>query len=148
MRNTLVKLHNLIFCTSFYFDSRVKSYGTYSLKNPERIKLNGKLVINDYVYINGLGYVEFGDNVILSAGSKVISTGLEISEFGFTNNHVTGKIIIGSNVQIGAGAIIIQDVSICDNVIIGAGSFVNKNINSPGVYAGTPFKKIRDFKYD
>lgn len=49
---------------------------------------------------------------------------------------------IGNNVSIGSNASILP-VSICNNVVIGAGAVVTKNIESPGVYAGNPAKKIK-----
>lgn len=49
---------------------------------------------------------------------------------------------IGNHVSIGSNATILP-VLICDNVVIGAGSVVTKNITEPGVYAGNPAKKIR-----
>ena len=48
---------------------------------------------------------------------------------------------IGNNVSIGSNATILP-VDICDDVVIGAGSVVTKNITEPGVYAGCPAKKI------
>jgi acetyltransferase-like isoleucine patch superfamily enzyme len=48
---------------------------------------------------------------------------------------------IGNHVSIGSNATILP-VTICDNVVIGAGSVVTKNIEEPGVYAGNPAKKI------
>ena len=50
---------------------------------------------------------------------------------------------IGNNVSIGSNATILP-VSICDNVVIGAGSVVTKNIIEPGIYAGNPAKKLRN----
>jgi acetyltransferase-like isoleucine patch superfamily enzyme len=44
---------------------------------------------------------------------------------------------IGNNVSIGTNATILP-VKICDNVVIGAGSVVTKDITCPGVYAGNP----------
>ncbi len=49
---------------------------------------------------------------------------------------------IGSNVSIGSNATILP-VSICDGVVIGAGSVVTKDISEKGIYAGNPAKKIR-----
>ena len=49
---------------------------------------------------------------------------------------------IGDAVSIGSNATILP-VSICDHVVIGAGSVVTKDIIEPGVYAGNPAKKIR-----
>ena len=51
------------------------------------------------------------------------------------------KTIIGDNVSIGSNATILP-VNICNNVVIGAGSVVIKNIIEPGTYAGNPARKI------
>lgn len=50
---------------------------------------------------------------------------------------------IGNNVSIGSNATILP-VTICDQVVIGAGSVITKDISEPGVYAGNPAKKLRD----
>jgi UDP-3-O-[3-hydroxymyristoyl] glucosamine N-acyltransferase len=47
---------------------------------------------------------------------------------------------IGNHVSIGSNATILP-VNICDNVVIGAGSVVTKDITVPGVYFGNPAKK-------
>ncbi len=52
------------------------------------------------------------------------------------------KTKIGDNVSIGSNATILP-VTVCNNVVIGAGSVVTKNINAPGVYAGNPAKLIK-----
>ena len=49
---------------------------------------------------------------------------------------------IGNKVSIGSNATILP-VNICDEVVIGAGSVVTKDITEPGVYAGNPAKKLR-----
>jgi acetyltransferase-like isoleucine patch superfamily enzyme len=48
---------------------------------------------------------------------------------------------IGNHVSIGSNATILP-VTICDNVVIGAGAVVTKNITSPGTYVGNPAKKL------
>jgi acetyltransferase-like isoleucine patch superfamily enzyme len=50
--------------------------------------------------------------------------------------------IIGNNVSIGSNATILP-VTICDNVVIGAGAVVTKNINESGTYVGNPAKKLK-----
>ncbi len=52
------------------------------------------------------------------------------------------KTFIGKNVSIGSNATILP-VNICDNVVIGAGAVVTKDINFPGTYIGNPAKKIK-----
>lgn len=49
---------------------------------------------------------------------------------------------IGNKVSIGSNATILP-VQICDNVVIGAGSVVTKNISESGIYAGNPARKIK-----
>lgn len=53
------------------------------------------------------------------------------------------KTNIGNHVSIGSNATILP-VNICNDVVIGAGSVVTKNIDQPGVYAGNPAKFIRE----
>lgn len=52
---------------------------------------------------------------------------------------------IGSNVSIGSNATILP-VTIVDNVVIGAGSVVAKDIREAGVYAGNPAQLLRKFE--
>jgi acetyltransferase-like isoleucine patch superfamily enzyme len=49
---------------------------------------------------------------------------------------------IGNHVSIGSNATILP-VTICDNVVIGAGAVVTKNINEPGTYIGNPARKLK-----
>lgn len=44
---------------------------------------------------------------------------------------------IGNRVSIGSNATVLP-VSVCDDVVIGAGAVVTKNITRPGVYLGVP----------
>jgi acetyltransferase-like isoleucine patch superfamily enzyme len=50
---------------------------------------------------------------------------------------------IENNVSIGSNATILP-VSICSNVVIGAGSVVTKDIIKPGIYAGNPARFLRE----
>ena len=50
---------------------------------------------------------------------------------------------IGNKVSIGSNATILP-VSICDDVVIGAGAVVTKDIAKPGVYAGNPAVYLRE----
>ena len=50
--------------------------------------------------------------------------------------------LISDKVSIGSNSTILP-VTICNNVVIGAGSVVRKNIVEPGVCAGNPAKKIK-----
>lgn len=52
---------------------------------------------------------------------------------------------VGNHVSIGSNATILP-VTICDHVVIGAGSVVTRDISKPGVYAGNPARLLRTFE--
>ncbi|MCY1275193.1 Serine acetyltransferase [compost metagenome] len=49
---------------------------------------------------------------------------------------------VGDNVYIGAGAVILGNVTISDNAIIGAGAVVINDVGQNEIWAGVPAKKI------
>jgi acetyltransferase-like isoleucine patch superfamily enzyme len=49
---------------------------------------------------------------------------------------------LGNRVSVGTNATILP-VTICDQVVIGAGSVVTKDITIPGIYAGNPARLLR-----
>jgi acetyltransferase-like isoleucine patch superfamily enzyme len=53
-----------------------------------------------------------------------------------------GSTTIGSRVSIGSNATILP-VRICDDVVIGAGAVVSRDIDEPGIYAGNPARLMR-----
>lgn len=60
------------------------------------------------------------------------------------NADLIGEIIIQDNCFIGANTIILPNVEIGENVIIGAGSVITKSIPSNVVAAGVPAKVIKN----
>lgn len=54
---------------------------------------------------------------------------------------------IGSRVSIGSNSTILP-VSVCDDVVIGAGAVVTRDITEPGVYAGSPARLLRPTEGD
>ena len=54
------------------------------------------------------------------------------------------KVIIGDNVILFAGAKVFGDITIGDNVWVGANALVIKNLEANGVYGGIPARRIRD----
>ncbi|MBY7950044.1 acyltransferase [Vibrio fluvialis] len=122
----------------------VKFWGCVAVKNPHFISVGENVSFNDGVYLNGLGGVIIGNNVALSAGCMLVSTGLDASSLVTGGRcHLSKPIIVGDNVQIGAGSIVLAGLTVGSNVIIGAGSIVTKNVPSNSIYAGNPAKLIR-----
>jgi len=84
--------------------------------------------------------ISIGDNV--TVGNKVTILAHDDSTRLYTNYGRIGKVIIGNNVFIGAGTIILANSRIGDDVIIGAGSVVKGNIPNNSVIAGVPARII------
>lgn len=86
--------------------------------------------------------VKIGDNCFVGHGVMFVNDLFQIGGPAMGNKDLWMKTLIGNKVSIGSNATILP-VTICDNVVIGAGSVVTKNIVEPGVYAGNPAKKLR-----
>lgn len=56
--------------------------------------------------------------------------------------HLCGAVFVDKQTWIGAGAIISNNLHICNNCMIGAGAVVVNNIDEPGTYIGVPAKKV------
>lgn len=56
---------------------------------------------------------------------------------------IAGKTTIGKNCMFNFRSGVMNKLDICDNTVIGAFSNVTKNIDTPGVYVGTPARKLR-----
>lgn len=57
--------------------------------------------------------------------------------------HVSGNVTIGEQVFIGSGAVITERITLGPNTLLGANSTLNKNIDEPGVYVGSPARKVK-----
>lgn len=105
--------------------------------------------------VSSSGYNIVGDNVIVRYDS-ILARGVEIGNNTYlcprvmTNNldtgqHQIGGAKIGENCFIGTNTVLQHGITIGDNVITGAMSFVNKDVPSNEVWFGNPakfFKKI------
>jgi acetyltransferase-like isoleucine patch superfamily enzyme len=54
-----------------------------------------------------------------------------------------GNVRIGSRVLVGAGAKVLPGVRIGDDVVVGAGAVVRGDLETAGVYAGVPARRVR-----
>lgn len=140
---------------TWYIKNRVKAFGKKSRFNgkltiiePKNFSIGKNCSLNHNVYINATNPVIIGDNVTISAYAKIISTGININEWIATNEkkHTkNGGIIIGNNIWIGAGAIILENVKITGEfVVVAAGAIVTKDIEEGHcIVAGCPARIIK-----
>lgn len=95
------------------------------------------------IYINGMNGIEFGDNVYIASGVKIISANHGFKDY---NKHTEAKPIkIGNNVWLGANVVILPEVEIADGCIIGAGAVVTKSfLEKNKIIVGNPARVIKD----
>ena len=55
---------------------------------------------------------------------------------------MSGTIKVGSNSWLGVGSFYKNNITICEDVVIGAGAVVAKDIIEPGTYVGIPVRRI------
>lgn len=58
---------------------------------------------------------------------------------------IGGSAQVGNDCMIGANSYVNNTKKVCDNVMIGSGSVVAKDITEPGIYAGTPAKFLKPY---
>ena len=93
--------------------------------------------------------IRIGDNALIAPNVQIYTAfhptngePKEDGSFEFCKTQ-TAPVIIGNNVWIGGGAIILPGITIGDNVVIGAGSIVTKDIPDNVIAAGNPCRVIR-----
>lgn len=84
-----------------------------------------------------------GDHVIINLSCTIGHDDI-IDSFCTVNPgvNISGKVHLCECVDVGTGVKIIQGKTICENVVLGAGSVVVKDIDSPGTYVGVPVKRL------
>ena len=98
---------------------------------------NLTLVDDTHIYVGD--NTMFGPNVVLATAGHPICP--ELREKGLQFNM---PIRIGCNCWLGAGVIVMPGVTIGDNVVIGAGSVVTKDIPAHVVAVGNPCRVLRE----
>ena len=142
------------FLASYYPDSRVRKryltelgveFGEGSWANIGFLKIPPDTKSKEKVYI--------GKNVSIAANVVCIceanaNSGREINTYPYVSERATrrGDIVIEDDAWIGANVTILPGLRIGRCAIVGAGSVVTRDIDSYGVYAGVPARKIRDVR--
>jgi len=107
----------------------------YIIQYPEKLKMGKDFDIGTFTYINCMYGVEIGDNVQIGSLCSIYSNS--------TIDNKKGPVILESNCKIGTHSTIMPNVTIGENSVVAAHSFVTKSIPKNQVWAGVParFKK-------
>ena len=104
----------------------------YVVQYPENLNLGRIVDIGEFTYINCKSGVEIGDNVQIGSHCSIYSHS--------TIDSKKGKVILEKNCKIGTHSTIMPNVTIGENSIIAAYSFVTKDIPDNEVWSGIPAK--------
>jgi serine acetyltransferase len=94
------------------------------------------------------GGILLGGNGIVSKGRVAVMAGVKFvgrspTDAQYLARHREQRVfVLGDNVVIGANSVVLGPIDICDDVMIGALSLVNRSISEPGVYVGVPARKV------
>ena len=102
--------------------------------------MEGGLIL-DKVYPSG---IHIGENTLIARGAVILCHEHVKRDKINKRLPLIKETFIGDNCFIGINALILPGVTIGDEVIVGSGSVVTKNVPSNTIVAGNPAKIIRD----
>ena len=88
------------------------------------------------------GKIVIGDNCTITYGCIILSHDRSAMHIN-PDDDGEGEVIIGNNVYLGVNTVVLRNVHIGDNSVIGAASLVNKDIPPNVVAVGNPIKIVK-----
>jgi len=104
-------------------------------------RIGNRTKIQSHAFICEL--VDIGDDCFISHGAMFVNDLFQTGGPAHGNRALWKPTKVADRVSIGTNATILP-VEICNDVVIGAGSVVTKNITEPGIYAGNPARLLRE----
>ena len=144
--NVKIKCKELEIGDHFYMCDDVE-IGRGGCTNPNSIvKIGNGVGIFENTIINPSDSIEIGDNCGIGAEVMIWTHGawLDVTK-GFPSDF--GPVKIGKNVWLPARSIVLPNVTIGDNVVVGIDSIVNKSLPDGCLAAGSPCKIIKENMY-
>jgi len=131
---------------------RIDGYCTITATGDGEVTFGAFSHLGSYGYLTGSEGIEIGDFCGLSQGVRIYSHADDYSGEHLVNPCVPekykgltgGKVVLGRHVVLGSGTIILPGVRLGEGVAVGAMSFVKEDLESWGIYAGCPAKRIGD----
>ncbi|MDR3597525.1 acyltransferase [Clostridium sp.] len=116
-----------------------------------KIKIGGNIHISAYTALYGKNGIILEDYVTISGRNLIYSASDDYSGEYMTNpmnskytNVTGGSVILCKHTIVGAGCILLPNITLKEGTAIGAMSLVNKSTEEWGMYVGIPAKKIKN----
>lgn len=107
------------------------------------LQLGERVFVNHGCTINDLGGVVIGDDVLVGPNVQILSAGHPVDPAERRSGVVVARIEIGRGVWIGAGATVLQGVSIGEDSVVAAGAVVTRDVPDRVVVAGVPARVVK-----
>jgi acetyltransferase-like isoleucine patch superfamily enzyme len=91
-----------------------------------------------------VGGIEIGDDVMLGPNVQLISGGHALEPETRRSVCTSAPVVIGRGVWVGAGASILQGVTVGDDAVVAAGAVVTKNVPPRTLVGGVPARVLRE----
>jgi len=104
------------------------------------VSIGARTKIQSHSFICEL--VEIGEDCFISHGVKFVNDLFRSGGPARGDRTKWAATKIGNRVSLGTNATILP-VMICDDVVVGAGAVVTKDIARPGIYAGNPARLLQ-----
>ena len=129
------------------FNRDIRIFGKIKIIGKKsNIHIGKNCTLNEGVLLNGLNKLHIGDNTTLSSNVLIHTGYLTLDKL--PRKHESKPIIIGNNVWIASGVVVVAGVTIGNDVVVGDNSVVTKDLDDGYFYAGIPCKKIKKINYD
>ncbi len=110
------------------------------------LRVGRDVFVNQGCRFNDIGGIEIGDQVMFGPDVSLISSGHPVAPAERRKGITAAPIRIGSNVWIGASAMILQGVTIGDDSVIGAGAVVTHDVPAGVLAVGSPARVVRSIR--
>lgn len=117
------------------FDKNGMTKWNWKCQRRENLKLGKYVDIGIFSYINAKYGVELRDSVQVGSHCSLYSVS--------TIDNKKGRILIKNNARVGSHSVVMPGVTIGENSVVGAFSFVNKDIPDNVIAHGIPARVIR-----
>lgn len=129
--------------TGSEIDKTVDVFTPLYINYGKHTKIGKNVFINFDCTFLDLGGITIEDNVLIAPKVSLLSEGHPVSPED-RHSLLVGHIHIKKNAWIGAGAIILQGVTIGENSIVAAGAVVSTNVPDNTIVGGIPAKVIKE----
>jgi acetyltransferase-like isoleucine patch superfamily enzyme len=118
------------------FDAQGMTRWNWMCQHNHNLKLGKRVDIGAFTYINAQFGVVIENEVQIGSHCSIYSVS--------TIDDKEGKVILKKNCRIGSHSVIMPNVVVGENSVIGALSFVNKDVPANVLAVGVPVKIVRD----